>query len=68
MDLSNFESFRANYCEAGTYEFGAIDTSAYTGEIAYTSVSTSPGYWTFDAAGYSIGSAASSGAVSDSSY
>ncbi|KAF3014736.1 Type I transmembrane sorting receptor [Neopestalotiopsis sp. 37M] len=49
--------------EAGTYEFGAIDTSAYTGEIAYTSVSTSPGYWTFDAAGYSIGSAASSGAA-----
>lgn len=50
--------------KAGTYEFGAIDTSAYTGEIAYTAVSTSPGYWTFDAAGYSIGSAASSGAVS----
>ncbi|ETS75953.1 hypothetical protein PFICI_12897 [Pestalotiopsis fici W106-1] len=49
--------------EAGTYEFGAIDTSAYTGEIAYTAVSTSPGYWTFDAAGYSIGSAASSGAA-----
>ncbi|KAI4603831.1 Type I transmembrane sorting receptor [Pestalotiopsis sp. 9143b] len=48
---------------AGTYEFGAIDTSAYTGEIAYTAVSTSPGYWTFDAAGYSIGSAASSGAA-----
>ncbi|KAK9770972.1 putative Peptidase A1 domain-containing protein [Seiridium cardinale] len=47
----------------GTYEFGAIDTSEYTGEIAYTSVSTSPGYWTFDASGYSIGSAANAGST-----
>ncbi|KAH8649374.1 eukaryotic aspartyl protease [Xylariales sp. PMI_506] len=44
--------------KAGTYTFGKIDTTAYTGEITYTSVSLEPGYWTFDAAGYAIGSGA----------
>ncbi|KAK3361292.1 aspartic-type endopeptidase-like protein [Lasiosphaeria ovina] len=42
----------------GTYTFGAIDTSKYTGTITYTSVSTSQGYWTFTSSGYAVGTAA----------
>ncbi|KAH8659789.1 aspartic peptidase domain-containing protein [Xylariales sp. PMI_506] len=42
---------------AGTYTFGAID-STYAGQITYTTVSTTQGYWTFDIAGYAIGTAA----------
>lgn len=44
---------------AGTYTFGAIDSTAYTGSIAYANlynVSTSySGYWTFQSTGYTVG-------------
>ncbi|EME47325.1 hypothetical protein DOTSEDRAFT_69301 [Dothistroma septosporum NZE10] len=40
---------------AGTYDFGYIDSSKYTGSIAYVPVSTSNGFWEFNAGGYSIG-------------
>lgn len=40
---------------AGTYDFGKTDSSKYTGSIAYTSVSTSQGFWQFTAAGYKVG-------------
>lgn len=43
--------------KAGTYNFGEIDSSLYTGAITYTTVSFAEGYWTFDASGYAIGSA-----------
>ncbi|KAJ6256488.1 Penicillopepsin [Drechslerella dactyloides] len=35
--------------ETGTYEFGNIDKSKYTGEITYTDVDNSQGFWEFDA-------------------
>lgn len=41
---------------AGTYDFGYIDSSKYTGSISYVPVSTSNGFWQFSAGGYSIGS------------
>ncbi|KAH8893924.1 aspartic proteinase [Thozetella sp. PMI_491] len=44
------------YEAAGTYNFGYIDSSAYTGTITYTSVNTNPGYWTFTSSGYQVGS------------
>ncbi|KAK3335151.1 aspartic peptidase domain-containing protein [Cercophora scortea] len=40
----------------GKYNFGYIDTTAYTGSITYTSVSTSNGFWQFTSTGYGIGS------------
>ncbi|KAI0130286.1 secreted aspartic proteinase precursor [Xylariales sp. AK1849] len=40
----------------GTYEFGATDSSKYTGSITYTSVSTSQGFWEFTSSGYKVGS------------
>ncbi|KAI0178362.1 secreted aspartic proteinase precursor [Pestalotiopsis sp. NC0098] len=40
---------------AGTYDFGYTDSSKYTGSIAYTSVSTSQGFWQFTAASYKVG-------------
>lgn len=50
---------------AGTYDFGYIDSSKYTGSIAYTSVSTSNGFWEFQAGGYSTGSSAVGGSIGD---
>ncbi|UJO13714.1 hypothetical protein CLAFUW4_03123 [Fulvia fulva] len=41
---------------AGTYDFGYIDSSKYTGSISYVPVSTSNGFWEFTAGGYSVGS------------
>ncbi|KAL1303538.1 hypothetical protein AAFC00_006911 [Neodothiora populina] len=40
---------------SGTYEFGVIDSSKYTGEIVFTAIDTSSGYWQFDSPKYSIG-------------
>jgi len=42
--------------KAGSYDFGFIDSSKYTGSITYTSVDTSNGFWQFTAGGYSVGS------------
>ncbi|KAK1753799.1 putative endothiapepsin [Echria macrotheca] len=54
----NSPLFAANlkHNAAGTYDFGYIDSSKYTGSITYTSVNTSPGYWTWTSTGYKIGS------------
>ncbi|KAI0383418.1 secreted aspartic proteinase precursor [Hypomontagnella monticulosa] len=41
--------------EAGTYDFGVIDKSKYTGDITYTNVDSSQGFWTFTSSGYGIG-------------
>jgi hypothetical protein len=46
--------------EAGTYNFGWIDSSLYTGDIAYTDVDSSSGYWGFTADSYTVGTASSS--------
>ena len=40
----------------GSYNFGYIDSSAYTGDITYTGVDNSQGFWGFTASGYTIGS------------
>lgn len=40
---------------AGSYDFGFIDTTAYTGELTYTAVTKVPGYWKFTATGYGVG-------------
>ncbi|KAI1097604.1 secreted aspartic proteinase precursor [Jackrogersella minutella] len=43
------------YHAAGTYDFGIIDDSKYTGDIAYTSVDNSQGFWSFSSTGYGVG-------------
>lgn len=44
---------------AGTYTFGAIDTSAFTGTMffanLYNASASMAGYWTFQATGYTVG-------------
>ncbi|KAI5203871.1 acid protease [Aureobasidium subglaciale] len=42
----------------GTYDFGFIDSSKYTGSITYTNLNTNGPFWQFNAAGYVIGSGA----------
>lgn len=53
-----------NIILAGTYAFGATDSSKYTGTIGYTSVSTSQGFWQFSATSYKVGTTTYSTAVS----
>ncbi|ETS85348.1 hypothetical protein PFICI_03373 [Pestalotiopsis fici W106-1] len=50
--------------EPGTYNFGWIDDSLYTGEIAYTDVDSSDGFWSFTADSWSVGDSSSSGSTS----
>lgn len=40
----------------GTYDFGFIDKSKYTGSLTYTGVDSSQGFWMFTADSYKIGS------------
>lgn len=42
--------------EPGVYDFGFADDSKYSGELAYTDVDDSQGFWSFTADGYSVGS------------
>ncbi|KAL9075017.1 MAG: hypothetical protein Q9161_001948 [Pseudevernia consocians] len=49
--------------EPGSYNFGYIDSSEYTGDITYTAVDNSQGFWGFTSSGYTVGSGA---AVSES--
>lgn len=46
------------YHAAGTYDFGFIDSSKYTGSITYTNIDNSQGFWQFSFSGYAVGSAA----------
>ncbi|KAI5201506.1 aspartic protease pepB [Aureobasidium subglaciale] len=48
----------------GSYDFGYIDSSKYTGAITYVPVNTRNGFWQFTTTGYSVGS----GATVSSSY
>lgn len=43
----------------GSYNFGFIDNSKYTGTITYVPVDSSRGYWGFTSKGYSVGSSGS---------
>ncbi|KAK6214312.1 RHO4 protein [Pestalotiopsis sp. IQ-011] len=45
--------------EPGTYNFGWIDDSLYTGDVAYTDVDSSDGFWSFTADSWSVGTASS---------
>jgi hypothetical protein len=47
------------YHAAGTYDFGYIDSSKYTGPITYVNADASQGFWGFSASAYSIGSGSS---------
>ncbi|KAH8691659.1 aspartic proteinase II-1 [Talaromyces proteolyticus] len=49
--------------EAGSYDFGFTDSSKYTGEIAYTDVDDSQGFWSFTADSYSIAGSKSGGSI-----
>ena len=52
---------------AGTYDFGYIDSSKYTGSITYVPVNTANGFWQFTAGGYSVGSGnATTGSIGSS--
>lgn len=46
--------------QPGSYNFGYIDDSQHTGEITYTAVDNSQGFWGFTATGYTVGSGAAS--------
>lgn len=46
------------YHAAGTYDFGFLDSSKYTGSITYTNVDTSQGWWQFSFSGYTVGTGA----------
>ena len=39
----------------GTYDFGFIDDSKHTGEITYTPIDNSQGFWQFTGTGYQVG-------------
>ncbi|CAI7600128.1 unnamed protein product [Penicillium glandicola] len=40
---------------AGSYDFGFLDSSKYTGSITYVDADSSQGYWGFTASGYGVG-------------
>lgn len=39
----------------GTYNFGYIDNTSYTGNIGYVPVDSSRGFWQFTSSGYAVG-------------
>jgi hypothetical protein len=40
---------------SGTYEFGVIDSSKFTGDLQFTPVNASSGFWQFESTSYSVG-------------
>jgi len=49
--------------QPGTYDFGYIDSSKYSGSITYVPVNTANGFWQFTAGGYGVGSGSVSGSI-----
>ncbi|KAJ5289079.1 Penicillopepsin-1 [Penicillium angulare] len=45
----------------GVYDFGFADSSKYTGDLTYTDVDNSQGFWSFSVDGWSAGSASGEG-------
>ncbi|CAK7210833.1 hypothetical protein SCUCBS95973_000923 [Sporothrix curviconia] len=41
--------------EAGSYEFGAIDSSLFTGAMTFVDVETTQGFWQFTSSSFAIG-------------
>jgi aspergillopepsin I len=52
------------YHAAGSYDFGYIDKSKYTGSITYVNVDNSQGFWGFSATGYSVGTSTTRATIS----
>jgi hypothetical protein len=52
------------YHTAGTYDFGYIDKTKYTGPITYIDADDSQGFWGFSASAYSIGTSTTQKTVS----
>lgn len=52
------------YHAAGTYDFGFIDKTKYTGAITYVNAVTSSGFWGITASAYSVGSTTTTAQVS----
>ncbi|KAH9870170.1 hypothetical protein J1614_007093, partial [Plenodomus biglobosus] len=52
------------YHAAGTYDFGYIDKSKYTGSITYVDVDNSQGFWGISATAYGVGSTTTQRAIS----
>ncbi|KAH8702374.1 aspartic proteinase complexed with Pepstatin [Talaromyces proteolyticus] len=48
----------------GSYDFGFIDSSKYTGNITYTPADNSQGYWGFTVDSYTVGTTVTSTALS----
>ncbi|KAI9847526.1 MAG: Type I transmembrane sorting receptor [Thelocarpon superellum] len=44
--------------QPGSYDFGFIDDTKYTGSINYTPVNSAQGFWEFSSTGYQVGSGA----------
>jgi len=53
------------YHAPGSYDFGYINASKYSGPITYTTVNPANGYWEFNIDGYAIGSGAKSKITAD---
>jgi hypothetical protein len=47
----------------GTYDFGFIDKSKYTGSLVYADVDSSQGFWSFKADSYKIGTGAKGASI-----
>lgn len=46
------------YHAPGSYDFGYLDKSKYTGSITYADVDSADGFWKFTADGYAVGDGA----------
>jgi aspergillopepsin I len=49
---------------AGSYDFGFIDKSKFKGDLAYTNIDSSQGFWTFTADKWAVGNVSGTGSVS----
>lgn len=47
----------------GTFDFGYVDKSKYTGSLTYADVDNSQGFWQFTADSYSVGSQSGSESI-----
>lgn len=52
--------------KTGTYDFGFIDSTKYTGTLTYTPVDNSQGFWGFTAGAYAVGSTSYAGSIGSS--
>lgn len=47
----------------GTYDFGYIDSKKFTGDVTYTDVDNSQGFWSFTADSYKVGNGAAGSSI-----